>query len=195
MLKIYIPLVKMDDSKLNIVLDLDNTLICAEIQKEFPFKDETMKHKAVQFKFHDMDGYYIVFERPGVQTFLDFLFQHFNVSIWTAASKDYALFIADKIVLQDPKRDLKYLMFSYHVDLADDEYHGGTKDLRLLHSFFKLPGFTRENTLIIDDLEDVKKTQPDACIHLKAFKFFDALSEKDNELVKVQHLLRQRLGS
>ena len=42
------------------------------------------------------DGHYKVFERPGLQEFLDYLFANFNVSVWTAASKSYALFIIDK---------------------------------------------------------------------------------------------------
>jgi hypothetical protein len=50
-----------------------------------------------------MENYYIIFERPGLQQFLTFLFKNFNVSIWTAASKDYALFIIDKIIIAGNK--------------------------------------------------------------------------------------------
>ena len=44
-----------------------------------------------KFSYHDMDGYYIVFERPGLQEFLDYLFANYIVSVWTAATKDYAI--------------------------------------------------------------------------------------------------------
>ena len=82
-------------NKPNIILDLDQTLISAEVSEEHNFKKYEMKSKLFDYK--DMDGYYIVYERPGLQKFLDYLFENFNVSIWTAASKDYALFIIEKI--------------------------------------------------------------------------------------------------
>ena len=77
--------------KINILLDLDQTLISAEATEDFNFKK--YKQKGSHFDLHDMDGYYIVFERQYLQEFLDFLFKKFNISVWTAASKDYALFI------------------------------------------------------------------------------------------------------
>ena len=96
---------------MNVVLDLDQTLISAEDWDSKDFKKH--KNKAKKFEFHDMDGYYIVFERPNLQSFLDYLFANFNVSVWTAASKDYALFIIDKIILSKPGRHLDWIFFSY----------------------------------------------------------------------------------
>ena len=55
----------------NIILDLDNTIICA-VEKEmynkkkFEFLDNNLEHK-------DMDSYYRVYSRPHLQTFLDFI--------------------------------------------------------------------------------------------------------------------------
>jgi hypothetical protein len=71
--------------RINVVLDLDQTLVSAEDWNTQDFKK--YKKKAKKFQFHDMDGYYIVFERPNLQSFLDYLFANFNVSVWTAASK------------------------------------------------------------------------------------------------------------
>jgi len=103
--------------KSNIVLDLDQTLISSEIIKEFDFTQN--KEKSKKFNFHNMDEYYLVFERPGLQSFLDNLFENFNVSIWTAASKDYALFIIEKIILKNnPKRKLDWVFFSYHCRIS-----------------------------------------------------------------------------
>jgi TFIIF-interacting CTD phosphatase-like protein len=77
--------------KLNFILDLDQTIISGEPVEEYSI--EKNKKKASKFRFETMENYYIIFERPGLQQFLTFLFKNFNVSIWTAASKDYALFI------------------------------------------------------------------------------------------------------
>ena len=99
-------------SKGYFVLDLDQTLISAEPAEEYDFSKN--KSKAKQFVFHDMDGYYVVFERPGLQPFLTYLFDNFNVSIWTAASKDYALFIIEKIILAGNKnRKIDFIFFSF----------------------------------------------------------------------------------
>ena len=77
---------------INILLDLDQTCISAESldgdEPEFNYQNPKHLKKAQKYRYEDMDGYYMVFERPGLQEFLDFLFKNFNVSIWTAASKD-----------------------------------------------------------------------------------------------------------
>ena len=67
-------------------------------------------------------GYYRIFHRPHLQTFLDYAFAHFDVSIFTAADKDYALFIAENIVLTKPGRKLKYLFYGYAATLSENYY-------------------------------------------------------------------------
>ena len=85
-----------DPTKSNIILDLDQTVISAEASEELDFKKYQEKSKL--FRSDNMDGYYMVYSRPYLQEFLDYIFKNFNVSIWTAASKDYALFIIEKII-------------------------------------------------------------------------------------------------
>ena len=84
-------------AKKNILLDLDQTLISAEASEDFDI--DKHKERSKLFSWKDMDGYYIVFERPHLSEFLDYIFENFNVSVWTAASKDYALFIIEHIIL------------------------------------------------------------------------------------------------
>jgi TFIIF-interacting CTD phosphatase-like protein len=159
------------------ILDLDSTLIYAEPTEDYDFTKN--KEKASKFKYHDMDGYYIVFERPGLQDFLDFLFKTYTVSVWTAASKDYALFVIDKIVLQKSGRTLDHIFFSYHCDISSAK-KTGTKDLSTLWDVFNLPGYTKENTVILDDYDEVHRTQPGACvIAIPEFKFATEGSEND----------------
>lgn len=176
----------------NVFLDLDNTLISAEAVEEFPFKKKGMKEKAVQFTIHDMDGYYIVFERPGVQEFLDWLFEHYNVSVWTAASKDYALFIIDRVLLAKPNRKLDYILFSYHCELSR-KIHKSHKQLKLVFDVFKLPGYTPENTIIIDDLHEVQKCQPNNAFQIHAFEILKDGSEGDRHLISMRKLIESRL--
>jgi len=169
--------------KLNILLDLDQTLISAEPTEDYNFKKN--KSKAEKFTYHDMDGYYIVFERPGLQEFLDWLFQNYNVSVWTAASKDYALFVIDKIVLKNPGRKLDYIFFSYHCDISKCKKNG-SKDLQTLNKVFNLPNYTLKNTVILDDYDEVHNTQPKNCIIAHPFEFTSDDSPNDTFLKSLQ---------
>jgi TFIIF-interacting CTD phosphatase-like protein len=170
-------------SKGYFVLDLDQTLISAEPTEEYDFSKN--KTKAKKFVFHDMDGYYVVFERPGLQPFLTYLFDNFNVSIWTAASKDYALFIIEKIILAGNKnRKIDFIFFSYHCDISES-IKKGTKDLSLLWDTFKIKGYSKENTIILDDYDEVQNTQPENCIAALPFEFNKEGSEADDFLEKL----------
>jgi len=168
------------------VLDLDQTLISSEEWGEEEL--ENNKEKAKKFDFHSMDGYYTVFERPKLQPFLDYLFDNFNVSVWTAASKDYALFIVDKIIQSKPNRHLDWIFFSYHCNISKKK-KGGTKDLSMLWDEYKLPDFSKNNTVILDDYDEVHETQPGNCIIAAPFEFTNDGSEHDNYLIKLQNSL------
>jgi hypothetical protein len=166
--------------KKNMLLDLDQTLISAEADDEFDFKK--YKEKTKLFDYKDMDGMYLVFERPHLQEFLDYIFKNFNVSVWTAASKDYALFIIEKILLnREPDRKLDYIFFSYHCDISDDKKRC-TKDLDMLWDEYKLDNYNKKNTFILDDLDEVFLEQQKNCIIAPEFQFQDKNSEKDTFL-------------
>lgn len=170
-----------------VLLDLDQTLISAEPTEEYDFK--TNKNKAKKFVFHDMDGYYVVFERPGIQKFLSYLFDNFTVSIWTAASKDYALFVIDKIILAgNANRKIDYIFFSYHCDVSKHKKRG-TKDLSMLWDIYKVDGYNKDNTFIIDDYDEVQNTQPENCIVAIPFEFTNESSPNDTFLTDlIPHL-------
>ena len=170
--------------KKNLILDLDETLISAVSEEEYnPKKYDKKKAK---FRFKCMDSYYIVFYRPGLDKFLRYIFKNFNVSIFTAASKDYALFIIENIVLEQKDRELDYIFFSYHCDISK-KIKNGIKDLSILWDVYKLDGYNKYNTIIIDDNPDVKKTG--YCIQVPEFNFFDRDSEKDDYLDKLIDIL------
>jgi hypothetical protein len=167
--------------KPNIFLDLDQTVISAEESEDF--KPKKHKNKMKKFKYYYMDDYYVIFERPNLQLFLDYLFTNFNVSIWTAAGKDYALFIIKNIILANKKnRKLDYIFFSYHCNISKD-YTNNTKDLTMLWKTYKFGKFNKHNTVILDDYDEVYNTQPNNCIIAKPFEFLDEDSEKDMFLI------------
>ena len=177
---------------LNICLDLDQTLIWSGNEIEY----NTRKYPELKIKAQDWPHYimddnsYTVFERPGLQDFLDFIFANFNVSVWTAASKDYALFIIKNIICKKGKesRHLDWIFFSYHCDISTHTKKG-TKDLSLLWDDYKLDGFSKDNTFIIDDYDEVYETQPENCIAVFPFNFTDKGNENDPQLSKLRKQL------
>jgi TFIIF-interacting CTD phosphatase-like protein len=177
-----------------IVLDLDNTLICSEaINEDYDPKDKKFIKKAEDFDKIEMDSYYMVFYRPYLQEFLTFLFDNFTVSIWTAASKDYALFIIENIIIANYKnRKIDWIFFSYHCDISKT-LKNGTKDLSIIWDLYKLPGYSKYNTIIIDDYSEVYETQPNNCFLIEPFNFKDNNSHKDKHLLTLQDGLAKLL--
>ena len=176
-----------DNKKINIFLDLDNTLISAVPTEEMKWTKQN-KDKAKNFDFHKLDNLYVIFERPNVQIFLDYLFENFNVSIWSAGTRDYVLYIIQKVL---NKRKLDYVFFSYHCDIVKYITGDGPKDLTILSKTFGLNKFDMNNTIIIDDLKDVKNIQPCNCFQIKEFEFTDEGSENDNSLLELIDKLKE----
>jgi TFIIF-interacting CTD phosphatase-like protein len=165
--------------RIHILLDLDNTLISSISKEE---ENPVYKPRMKFFTWKEMEGYYKIFERPGLQTFLDFLFENFNVSIWTAASKTYALFIINNFILINPERRLKYIFFSHHCKHSK-KTKKTQKSIQMLVDEYGLQEFSK-NSYIIDDHPEVFEAQPDKCLHVKAFEFTDRKSFEDIELEK-----------
>jgi hypothetical protein len=167
--------------KRNVVLDLDETLISGKAcNDEIDFEKD--KSQLMKFKFHNMDDLYLISERPGVQDFLTKLFEGYTVSVWTAASKDYALFIIENVILNTPQRHLKYIFWSDHGSISKKLYDRKPKKLSLLWDVFRLPGFDPYNTIIIDDYGRVTSSQPENAIRISEFDCTRQGHEHDNEL-------------
>jgi TFIIF-interacting CTD phosphatase-like protein len=170
----------------NIILDLDSTVISS-------LRPWVKQPKGLIG--HDMAGdddeqiEYIVYERPHLQTFLDYIFANFTVAVWTAASKDYAVFIADKILTKNkPERALEFLLFNYHGDLSE-VYSECPKDLSMVYNTF--PKFNKDNTIIIDDYEAVYIPQMSNSYPIPPFEADSPDSTKDTQLLRLQIKLQQ----
>lgn len=175
------------DKKINIILDLDNTLINSLTFKEVKGLSRNKENK---FEYVDMDRSYRVFLRPHLQKFLDYLFDNFNVSVYTAASLSYASFIIENVILLKPDRKLDLALFSYHCSYSK-KYFKCTKDIRMLWKELKLEGYSTENTFIIDDLPEIYKTLPKHTIKAKYFDILEPHSENDTFLLDTIKKLEQ----
>jgi TFIIF-interacting CTD phosphatase-like protein len=158
-----------NDCRMNIILDLDNTIINALSDSDRKKLPADFSNK---FTYYDMIPFFRIYGRPHIQEFLDYLFANYNVAIMTAAEKDYALFIIDNFVLTKPTRKLEFIFFRYQVELSREIY-GGVKDLRIIWEMFNVSNFSRQNTIIIDDLDMVYETNPFNTLRIPGFFVVD----------------------
>ena len=104
---------------LNVILDLDNTIISALRPEEMKEAVDKFGQIDPSLDWIDMDTSYRIYERPGSQQFLDYIFSEYRVSVWTAASKEYAAFIVDNVILKKGRnRKIDYILFSHHCRLS-----------------------------------------------------------------------------
>ena len=171
----------------NIVLDLDQTLVSAEAVEDFNINRD-MK-KAIKFDFQIMPNFYIIFERPYLQEFLTYIFANYNVSVWTAATKDYADFVVKNIIIAGrPERKLDFVFHSDHCKMSRI-LRRKLKCLDLLWKRYHLRGYDAKNTVIIDDNSEVFRSQRRNTIRAPPFQFYDKNSEKDKFLIQLMKKL------
>ena len=180
------------ECRMNVILDLDNTIINALDDSD---RKKLSGDFSSKFKYRDMIPFFRIYARPHLDKFLDYLFANYNVSIMTAAEKDYALFIIENFILTKPERKLNFIFFRYQVELSREIY-GGVKDLRVIWELFQVSGFTKQNTVIIDDLDMVYETNPHNTLRIKGFFIVDEDNGKinydmaeDDELLKIMSKL------
>lgn len=177
----------MKNKKL-ILLDLDNTLVCAEDLDSISSPSKIVRARK-KFRTVRMEDYYDIFERPYLQHFLDYLFEHFDVGIWTASSKDYAIFVVENFITFKANRKIKIFLCSHHCNVSKKHYKGVTKDLKLISERWNLAPL--DNIILIDDLETLAGHQPKNVINVKPFFYDREEAYKDNELFKVQEQLKK----
>ena len=184
---------KQNEKEFNVILDLDNTIICAVEMDYYNANKNKMTLLDSNLKYSDFENAYRIYQRPHLEEFLTFIFRNFNVAIFTAASKDYGLFILDNIIRKIiPDQELSFFFYDYHTDLSR-KYYNSPKDLRLLWHKFPTT-FQQHNTIIIDDLKDVKVANGFNCINIKEFEVIDENYESEKDFkVNKQSILDNEL--
>ena len=172
----------------NILLDLDQTLIASE--QVGKMSQSAIDRYGKKFDYAVFPGQYVIFARPHLQSFLDFLFANFNVSVWTAASKEYALFIIEKFILIKPERKLDFFFYLYHTNMSLKN-SSKIKDLSMLWNVFDLKKYTSRNTYIIDDNSQVYEAQPKNTIRINAFDYDSEDASGDSELQRIRLFLEK----
>ena len=173
----------------HVLLDLDETLISATHSDIF----DTYIYKLIKHLPHHTNDPFVIFERPFLQDFLDYVFTNYKVSVFTASSKDYCLFIIDKFLLTKPDRNIEFVFFSYHCEISEKRYAGNNKRIKLLTLDFDLEDvFDISSTVLIDDREHWARDQQDLVINVKPFNVEELNSENDTELITVMAQLDEK---
>ena len=122
---------------MNLVLDLDESLIHSVTEKPIGIK------KSSYFSFEIYGTTYYVIKRPGIKELFCYIFKTFDtVSIWTAATKEYAERVIENIFTKAQVKKLYLKKFRTHLVKGD----------KVLDTIFESnKSFNKSNTLLIDD--------------------------------------------
>jgi hypothetical protein len=174
---------------LNIILDLDNTIINSITYNRMKYVPKNIELESVDI------GDFITFKRPNLDIFLDFLFSNFNVGVYTLGSRDYAEDIVWNFIQNKPGRKVDFILSreDEYINATSPKYMGLglTKNLRFLWEDLKIYDYYPCNTFIIDDNPSVKATNPYNTIHVNKFEVlrdnnsYNNLSSMDNVLLEV----------
>ena len=184
------------DNKLNIVLDLDNTIICTEIYDSTDILKikyiELFKNKQLLGKFTIGKKIYIIFIRPYFTYFLNTITMYFYIYIYTNSSKIYCDNVLNLL-------KLKYFNFEVKKIICRNDTLSYIKQLSIisdnaddLHFLTDIPEYNefRKKTIIIDDTIDVWKFDKDNLIVIDPYK---SIFEKDKLPDDILLILTNRL--
>jgi TFIIF-interacting CTD phosphatase-like protein len=163
----------MSKCKLNIILDIDHTLVhtLVDLEDLDLTNFSTPGLKSVVYTLGSK--IYRSIYRPGLEDFLEYLFTNYNVAIYTAGTAGYAKAIIENIILKDhPDRNLCFV-YARDVDAKSVvKYPNTHKKLKYIFETLKPEGFFACNTVIIDDNSLVKYSNKWNTIRVPAFKVF-----------------------
>ncbi len=145
-----------------LILDLDETLIYATQEKLGREADFTV-------------GQYFVYQRPFLNEFIDFCFEHFEVTVWTTATRSYAEEILQTILKTDQK--LEFLWTRERCTLAFDEEEREHYFVKRMYKI-RRRGYKLESVIVVDDSPNVWKCSYGNLVRVKRFEG----DENDDEL-------------
>lgn len=155
-----------------LVLDLDQTLIYSS---RVPIDIDNTEVKDPDF----IGLGFCFYKRNGLDKFIEFCFQHFDVAVWTAAGEDYAQHIISNIFGSHASN----LKFIYTSNKCSHKYDPEIMERYCFKRLKKIWNkknneFTRYNTIIIDDNPSVYQENYGNALPVREF-----IGQNDNELL------------
>jgi TFIIF-interacting CTD phosphatase-like protein len=176
----------IDEKVLNIVLDLDNTIIYT---KKYDSTDilsikisELFKKDNYLGKFQIDNKTFLVYIRPYFNYFLNTITMYFNLYIYTNSSKKYCISILDLIKKKFFNFDIKKIIcrednFSLIKNLTTI-----TDNIDDLHFLEEIPSYNDfiNKTIIIDDSEIIWQNDKENLFQVKPFINDDSIFTKNS---------------
>lgn len=193
----------MSEKKINLFLDLDETIIFGIPFDTMKIFEKNLNEKDKQ-KYSNLikksgglfskDIGYTIIPRPGLDSFLDFVFKNFSVSVWTAASKDYGKYIIDNFIEKNGRK-LQYYFFLQHCEMsAKLTNQQNDKKLDILSKHFNLKEFDLDQTFLLDDNINNYDTQEKNCLRCLPFVIMDLDETNSNyDNIKCIGLMKKQL--
>ena len=161
-----------NDKKFTLVIDLDETLIHSDFDNELNEEYQ----KILQFNHEGESIMFSLFLRPGLQDFLNYIKEYFEVIIFTASRKEYADCILNYL---DPENNIiSYRL--YREDCISIKNKVFIKDLRILRNR------TLNKLILIDNSFYSFSNQPNNGILISSF--YD--NQRDIELYNLKKYLQ-----
>lgn len=162
------------NKRLNIFLDLDNTLV----------------HSINVNGTEEI----LITPRPFLEAFLTFLFDSFNVGIWTMGNKSYAALIQSKFFTSsEQSRNLVEILykedcFDSVIFRAPYKMSGSPKNMYYLFHHSRFNGkYNNNNTLLVDDLFDTYLSN----INVIQAEYFVKENTQDDYLLRLMVKLKK----
>ena len=162
-----------DVGKKTLVLDLDETLV----HSSFEFLPDADLILPVEVAGISQDVY--VRKRPGLDEFLRFVGEHYEVGVFTASVIKYADAVLDRI---DPLKVVRWRLFRESCCQTSEGFY--VKDLGCL-------GRQLEDTIIIDNSPHSYLFHPENAIGIKSF----VDDRKDDHLIQLMPFLLEATGA
>lgn len=187
------------DNRWTLFLDLDETIISSVEHSQY--SKESVKALEKQFmsspmfkrsERHDMENLFHVWGRPGLQSFLDFAFEHFRVVVWTYGSCDYGWFIISKFILGKKAAKRRKNLVAFLCDVQCEKSQAFTRDtsspkhlswLVRHHPDLKVD---LNRTIFIDDHPGVLEANRRQVISCPKWEFLKPVCWNDDFLDRVQ---------
>ncbi len=169
---------------MNIILDLDNTLICSINKNQYNNIPPEILYN-YNYDTKNPFGLYM-FERPNLKFFLNSIKNHGVITVWTAATDDYARYVIETFF---PSNMRIHNLFSRDFTT---KVHKQTNLLKPL-SYLSVYNYNLNRTIIVDDLPGVLDANPYNCIPVKPFDYESILNKdytEDNELIKTLNKIK-----
>lgn len=168
-----------NNDKLNLVLDLDQTLIDCE-NLLFAFANDTAPKKS-ELYIYNQNSNYAIHGRKNLFNFLFEMKDKFNIYIYTNATENYSHEIINHI-----ENKFGEQIFSGIISRDVDNYYNLMKKL----CDFSLRNISEFNTIIIDDRNDIWNEKYH-CNIIKILEFNHVNFNYDDELNIIKNLLNK----